>query len=130
MQATTYYRLSLAVPLILPLIVWPLLFSLQYGGVPYLLFVGGLLYWMRGKSEEQVERAASFAPLLMAIIYLVVYAIDRLTAHMAIRTWGDYEFFAGVGIPCILLLGYGYVWFVRWVLYWLKVWRVVIGNLP
>ena len=83
------YKLSLLLPIIVPILFAPALFfirsigesgatvlmtilySLVYGGIPYLILVGILLFWMRGKDETQIRRALLLSPLLMLVILRV-----------------------------------------------------------
>jgi len=91
MSGTQYYKWSLALPILLPLLVSPLQFagpwvpsslksasefltwSLVFGGIPYVLLAFGLVWWMRGKGEATVRRASFIVPLLMLAIFWVCW---------------------------------------------------------
>jgi hypothetical protein len=97
MKESRFYRLSLALPLAVPLLVAPLLFltaklpewlawvalyttfSGIIGGLPYLLLIGLLLWWARGKSDSQFKRALALLPILMLPVVSVMLILALLT---------------------------------------------------
>ncbi len=89
MRAVNYFRLSLAVPLLVPVLAvaltllnqivsgsseateitrWTafLVFSLIIGGLPYLVFVAAVVLWSRGKSARAIHRLSFVSPPLFA----------------------------------------------------------------
>lgn len=91
MTQKTYYLFALTMPLWLPLAVFPLwrsqsflglgvyLFcSLIYGGVPYVVFLIGVLVWARNKTGAAIQRTTVFLPVLFALwqpIALLIFSI-------------------------------------------------------
>src|ERR1041384_690654 len=93
MKEARFYRLSLALPLAIPLLaallgllhtrlpewlVWVLVyttFSGIIGGLPYLILIGGLLWWSRGKTDAQFKRALALLPILMLPVIGVMIAL-------------------------------------------------------
>src|SRR5918993_3410861 len=92
MTSKRYFQISLLLPIAAPLVslsfaglfaspspgpapgwrvVLLLLFgSLLFGGVPYILFAAGLLFWMRGKGAREVQRMTYVAPLLFIPVFV------------------------------------------------------------
>jgi hypothetical protein len=119
MSLKTYYRRALLLPVVLPFLVYPLLllsdgvasiaimlqYSLVIGGVPYLLFAGGFLLWMRGRTEREVHVGILLSPLVYALVMM---------ACLAAFLGADGKFQSGLEMFGIaggfsLLFGYGYV---------------------
>jgi hypothetical protein len=75
------------------------------GGIPYCLLALWATWWMRGESEAEIRRLARLMPLWMLVAFLLV-------ALLMGAVEGDiFEgvFLMAIGIPYILVLGYGYV---------------------
>jgi hypothetical protein len=86
MTVQDYYRRTLFLPLAVPVLATPLLVMgeraatiavmLQYqvaiGGIPYLLFAGGVLLWSRGRSDGQVRGAILLSPFVLAGMIMVL----------------------------------------------------------
>src|SRR6267142_1989991 len=123
MIAKRYFQFSLLLPLILPAmvlllfesslrrgsVVFILIFSLYLGGLPYLLFVIGLFFWMRGKDVRQIQRMTFIAPLLFAGFFVICVIAAIPIQFLMI---GEVRIEAEVVLQCcvvILALGYAYV---------------------
>jgi hypothetical protein len=127
MSVIRAYKLSLLLPIIVPILLAPalffirslgesgatvlmtILFSLVYGGIPYLILVGILLFWMRGKDEKQIRRALLLSPLLMLVIFQVYAGL--WIAFLSEATPKINQFMGSLIIlsPFVLLFGYIYV---------------------
>lgn len=91
MSVKSYYRWALALPLLVPALASPLalldaggvvgvalfflFWSVVIGGVPYLLFAGGFLLWMRRVPEHRVRRGILLAPLAYTAVLLACFAL-------------------------------------------------------
>ena len=135
MKESRFYKFFLFLPLAVPAIAAPLLwiesqlpqwlawlavytfFSGVIGGIPYIVLVGLLLWWARGKSETQFSRALLLLPFLMLPVFAAFLVLGSL-----IELWlrgsasalppSDLLFmFLGLA-PFILGFGYCYVLFV------------------
>lgn len=120
------YKWSLALPVLVPLALLPLalswqtapgpvqwvlqvlVFSLMYGGVPYVVLVSALVWWMRGKGEREIRRALGLAPLLMLPIFWVC-----LWGYLLWTTWPEVrpaDFWGTLVLSeYVIVLGYAYV---------------------
>lgn len=125
MRSRTYYRASLLIPVLVPVLLWPLwavlgkdsLFgivamvltmALVYGGGPYAAFVIGFLVWSRGKDDARVRTAALRAPFRFAPLLFV-----GLVALIGIDGTEPLTFRAlfGFGLGTLLLgLAFGYLY--------------------
>lgn len=83
LRMTTYYRVSLALPLVVPLgalaveasgtalrpgmttVMW---YSLLIGGIPYLSLAGFMFYWIKGKPEKTIHQVIYLSPFFMVIL--------------------------------------------------------------
>jgi hypothetical protein len=131
MKESKFYRLSLALPLAVPLLVAPLLFfgvrlpewlawaalyttfSGIIGGLPYLIVIAVLLCWARRKTETQFKRALAWSPILMlpvvgAILALAWSGEAWLRPENALPLSDRFVGFLGL-VPFILGFGYFYV---------------------
>lgn len=90
-----YYRLALVLPVAVPVAALPVMllapprsmaagaaayavYSLYFGGVPYLVLVVGLLWWSRDRPVAEVRRAILAAPAAMLPlqwVWTAVYAV-------------------------------------------------------
>ncbi len=151
-SAETYYRCSLAVPLLVPLgalavraaagtLDWEagsaglLALTLVFGGVPYLLTAALLLWRMRGMDAARMARLSWFAPLLMAA---VTVACAALYLALGFRETADFDggamgLIALSGVAALmafasLVFGYAYVALVHAALALLRALRLVRGG--
>jgi hypothetical protein len=78
---TRYYRVTLALPLLvsavvyllgktavmppLPHIVW---FSMIIGGLPYLLLASVMFFWIEGKPEKTIHQVIYVSPFFMVLV--------------------------------------------------------------
>ncbi len=123
MKGKRYFQVSLFLPLIVPLIVLLLfepsfaygrvvlilIFSLYLGGVPYLLFLIGLFFWMRRKDARDIQRMTFISPLLFAGFFVLCAVAVVPIQYLMI---GQVRIEADVVFQCsvvILVLGYSYV---------------------
>ena len=124
MTVKTFYRVSLALPIALPLIALPFWFlnrsgnavvfflmgSLYLGGLPYLIAALGVLRWMRGKNEEQVRRASFLAPLIVLPICWLCWAVFFLvTLGETSSNWVESVFYVAYFSLFEIVIGYAYV---------------------
>jgi hypothetical protein len=131
MKESRFYRLSLALPLAVPLLIAPLgflharlplwlvwvlvytEFSGVIGGVPYLILIVGILYWSRRKSDAQFKRALALSPILMLPLAGVMVALALsgeawFKPENALPLSDTILMFLGL-VPFILGFGYVYV---------------------
>jgi hypothetical protein len=95
-RTTTFYRWTLLLPVVIPVLagvaIWilqlesigliaaPLVLSLSYGGVPYVIGGLGLFFWMRGKRGSEIGRISYWVPLLL---------LPLLWLWMMVLTWPE-----------------------------------------
>jgi hypothetical protein len=120
----TYYRTSLALPIVLPLLVAGpglltsgmdgmssgfggfLGMSLVFGGVPYLVTAGILLFLMRRMDARGMARLTWLAPLLMLpVAWACWYAFSAVTNDRMTGEAGMMLLLSGF----VLAFGYAYV---------------------
>lgn len=123
MIAKRYLQFSFLLPLIVPSLILltakttfaygaiiPILtFSLFLGGLPYLLFIIGLLICTRRKDASAIQRITFIAPLLFIPVFLLCVLVFIPIQLLMI---GDVTVEANVVVGCcivILILGYIYV---------------------
>ena len=126
MTPSQLYKWSLALPVLVPAALSPLalnwrtaptpvawvlqvfVLSLVYGGLPYLVLVGALVWWMRGKGEREIRRALRLAPLLMLPIFWAC-----LGGYLLWTSWPEVrasDFWATLELSgYVIVLGYVYV---------------------
>jgi uncharacterized membrane protein len=131
MKVIKVYKWSLALPLIVPILsAIPLLFvssndaeplgllsgviaaiilSGLVGGIPYLILVGLLLWWMRYKNEKQIRRVLILSPILLLPLSLIFITTISLLRFGAEETLTDFSEVLTFYVPFILGFGYGYV---------------------
>jgi len=121
-----FFRISLLLPLIVPLLLIPLVWvfpnqttktislylgsSLSVGGIPYLLFSIYSFRWLRGKSQRQVVWRAAVSPLIFIPIETVSFFVflcifSRYHGGPPVITLIILYMIA----MYVLLFGYGYV---------------------
>lgn len=122
MSTTTFYRLCIWLPVALPtllivvvnifglrdLVGWVgelVAFSLFYGGIPYLALAMWAMWWVRGRSENEIRRVMYRAPLIM----LAVFVPTALMIGFLVGAPGPWAAVAAQGAAVIVLLGYFYV---------------------
>jgi 4-amino-4-deoxy-L-arabinose transferase-like glycosyltransferase len=89
----------------LNVIVIALISAGLYGGIPYFLLALWATGWMRGKSEAEIRGLARLMPLLMLVAFFLVALLMGAVEGDVL----DGLFIMLIGIPYILVLGYGYV---------------------
>ena len=131
MKESRFYRFSLLLPLAVPAVIAPLLlvdfhlpqwllwaavyatYSGLIGGVPYLVLVGLLFWWARGKSDTKFKRALVFLPIFMLPVFAAFLGLGLLG-----EAWLRPESALSVSgalvmllyfVPFILAFGYFYV---------------------
>lgn len=122
MSARSYYRWALALPLLVPALLSPLMlldpapagvrvvmlflsWSVLIGGVPYVLFAIGFLLWMRGRPNHAVRKGIYMSPLVFAVWLMVC-----LSLFLAVDgTLGSSSEFVGLFAIFGVVFGYGYV---------------------
>jgi len=142
------YKLSLALPLVLPLLVTPVVLgnfllpawlkmlvgfiwvSGMVGGVPYVVLVGLLFWWGRAKSDVQFKRALLLSPVLMLPIFFAFLVLFILIVH---EPGDELHLQAGlkmllVYFSFILAFGYVYVLLVLSTVFVLKRLGVVVAS--
>lgn len=124
MRARRYFQLSFLLPIILPLpallvarpglrgwnsVILVLWGSLLIGGIPYLLFLAGLFYWIRDKDFKAIQRVTFIAPLLFIPVF--VYCAAAIIPLQILKTGEVRVEGSGVFTFCIfiLIIGYFYV---------------------
>jgi len=124
LKARRYFQLAFLLPIIFPLLAWlvarpgfrggnwvalVLWGSLLIGGIPYILFLAGLFYWVRDKDLKAIQRLTFLAPLLFIPVF--VYCAAAIIPLQILKT-GEVRVEGSVVFNfCIfiLVLGYFYV---------------------
>lgn len=127
MNVIRAYKLSLLLPIIVPVLFAPLLFfirsigergatalmiivySMVYGGIPYLILVGILLFRMRGKDEPEIRQSLLSSPLLMLVVFQICAGLWIAFFSEAKPKIGQFMSSLIIMSPFILLFGYVYV---------------------
>lgn len=134
-SARRYFQLSFLLPLILPLlallvaspgfrgwnaVVLVLWGSLLIGGIPYVLFLAGLLYWARDKDAKAIQRVTFIAPLLLVPVF--IYCAVAIIPLQILKTGEVRVEVSGVLTFCVfvLVVGYFYVLLANAVFFLLK----------
>lgn len=91
MTLKTYYKVALTTPLWIPIVCLPLaffpllgimaellLYSLIYGGPPYLAFLIIVFVWAKKRSGSQLQQVVVFFPLLFALLLLTCMVFGQL----------------------------------------------------
>jgi hypothetical protein len=76
------------------------------GALPYSFFALWASWRIRGKSERDIRRLALQAPVLMTLVFIPVAFVMGASEG---DTIGEALFILIYAVPCILILGYGYV---------------------
>ena len=131
MKESRFYKFSLVLPLVVPLlpvpflfvdaarlpewVVWMavyMIFSGIIGGIPYLVLVGLLFWWARGKSDTQFKRALVLLPIFMVAVVAVLFGLGLLGEAWlkpeSALSVSDAGMLLGL-VPFILGFGYFYV---------------------
>ncbi|MDP9206475.1 MAG: hypothetical protein M3P12_13645 [Gemmatimonadota bacterium] len=130
MSVNRFYRLALWLPILIPAavmigasvvglptfeplssLVVALIASGLAGALPYSLFALWASWRIRGKSERDIRRLALRAPGLMVLVFIPVAFLMGASEGDAL---GGAFFILIYAVPCILVLGYGYVALVFW----------------
>jgi hypothetical protein len=119
MKESRFYKLSLVLPLAIPALLAPLFlfdsplpewlqwlvifitFSGVIGGIPYIVLVGLLFWWARGKSDTQFRRALMQLPILMLPVFDVLALLGLL-----IERWQRPESALPASDVLMVLLGF------------------------
>lgn len=127
MRIAKAYKLSLMLPLLIPALLYPLLIShasvpewlgtiVLYtvmsgfvGGIPYVILVVLLLWWMRGKTDPQIRLALLLSPLLMLPIFCLYVAVVMLIRFGASSAFFEFRQASISYSPFVLVFGYTYV---------------------
>ena len=127
MEYERFVRRALLLPIAVPVLVSPLLlldgveatntfgdivafllWSLLFGGIPYLVFLIAFLAWMRDKPAGRVRRAVLLAPITYGAVLGVAILLMTLVSgreNDAVKLLASSGIFAGMGVA----LGYVYV---------------------
>ncbi|TAK12608.1 MAG: hypothetical protein EPO35_11245, partial [Acidobacteria bacterium] len=127
MKVRTFYRLSVWLPLLLPLAaaalfgdqpgaIGSLLYiSFFFGGLPYALLAIWATWWIGGRPEEDIRILMFMMPLVMLGAYVLFIAVIG-----AVNGKGDKALsMISIGAAVIIPLGFAYVGLVaalRWML--------------
>lgn len=138
MSTTLAYKWSLAIPIILPMLLFPVMYSganlpewLEtvvavivwsglLGGIPYAIVAVLLLLWARSRGEAQIRRGLLLSPLIMLLVFGAFLGIVRLLQNLKGLEGLHYREVMAFSIPCILILGYVYVGIVFGVVWLLR----------
>jgi len=137
MNFRLYYRLSLLIPFIFPILFLPFtshtpmandysiiniastigmysLFAILYGGVPYILLVGCIFYLISKKDEKQLHNFFYFLPLVFIPVFSICWILFFIIMDGTWKLWdqgfvkGAWDFTLGFGL-WILAIGYFYI---------------------
>ena len=130
MSINRFYRLALLLPILVPAavmigasvvgvptfeplssLVAALVASGLAGALPYSLLALWANWRIIGKSERDIRRLALRAPVLMVLVFIPVAFLMGASEG---DTVGEALFILIYAVPCILVLGYGYVALVFW----------------
>ena len=140
MKESKVYAVALSLPLVVPALLAALLYfdlrppnwsktlivftilSGLVGGIPYLVLVGLLFWWGRGKSDAQFKRALLLSPILMLPVFLAFLVIFSLVSGSFRDEADAVEVLKGVVLyfSCIIGFGYAYVLLVFGTVFVLK----------
>lgn len=139
MSATRFYRLSLWLPLLMPIIAFPFIGGRDdqspipvlapiamlvvlaglFGAIPYLCTAFPLWLWMRRRPSSAIRRALMIFPvLLLGAVVLVLVPLSWWDSQRQIiagpPTWNMFVPWNLLGSVAMLifLLGYPYIWLV------------------
>jgi hypothetical protein len=125
MNEVRYYRWAVALPIVLPLLAYPIGWHTSRGGVvewvailivlsgiaggpPYVPFICGLLWCLRGRTVATYRNASLMAPLLFApvfVLYLLVLAYFRPSPEPFLENVVFYlRYVFGVGFAYVALV--------------------------
>ncbi len=152
MTGKRYYQLSFLAPLISPFFIVGveelvlfatggqpsgtysgfLLMSVLFGGIPYLVFLGGFYWWASDKSGKQIHVYSYIAPLLYLIIFFfwlilymwltdAVYMEDFFSFLVSSKLWEAFYLYGKIA----LLVAYGYIFLMNILYGILKVSRII-----
>lgn len=126
MTVTTFYRLCVWMPVVIPAVLIVLIrtlglgdlgvavemvaYSLLYGGIPYIALALWATWWIGGQPEPEIRRMMFRAPLLM----LAVFVPLALFVGVVVGALVPFAAVAALGGVVILLLGYAYVGLTEW----------------
>jgi hypothetical protein len=122
MSITTFYRLCIGLPVVIPAVLivvvnlfalgdwvgWVgelVAFSLIFGGIPYIALAIWAMRWVGGRSENEIRRLMFRAPLLM----IAAFVPTALLIGVLGGRLGPWSAMAFRGAVVIVVLGYCYV---------------------
>lgn len=120
MSVRNYYRWSLLLPVLVPVLAIPafalgvdllagvalwLWWSLIFGGVPYLFFALGFLLWTRSRTDTQIRVGVLLSPLAFVAVLVPCFALF-LAVDASLSSSMD---FLGMLAGFSVAFGYGYV---------------------
>jgi hypothetical protein len=124
MTVQRFYRLSLLLPLLLPLpflatgstassaLGMLLAFSLVYGGIPYAILACGLLFWLHDRDEHEINIMLFLAPWLMMPLQILCVSVAALLPTSTGSTiWEAFSMGLAFGLYlCFFVFCFGYVY--------------------
>ena len=132
MSIHSIYRISIWLPIVIPAVLFGLakalrlpiadidvlevlVYSLFYGGVPYLPLAIWATWWVGGQPEPEIRRVMFRAPLLM----VALFAPAALVVGLVVGALKPFTAVAVLGSIVIIPLGYAYVALAVALRYWL-----------
>ena len=127
MSIYTIYRVSIWLPILIPAVLLAvakalslpiaeidvlevLVYSLFWGGVPYLPLAIWATWWVGGRPEPEIRRMMFRAPLLM----VALFAPAALVVGLVVGALKPFTAVAVLGTIVIIPLGYAYVALAVW----------------
>ncbi len=125
MEYKTFVRRALLLPIVVPLAAGPALFvpgvegtpagdlvalvvwSLLFGGIPYLVFLAAFHLWMREKPEARVRRGLRLSPVFYSLFLAVCMALLEVARNGAAV---DGKAFFPLAVFAGIALGFGYAY--------------------
>lgn len=136
MTAVRFFRATLVLPILTPLLLVPfglnwflglLFISLAFGGLQYIVFATIVFFWIgRLKEAQKIRRLSYWAPLLLisfqAAGWVAWCYMERLSNPELVGCWGALVLFA----VYVLFIGYAYVVLVN--LVYVVLYKRLISN--
>jgi hypothetical protein len=131
MSRLAFYRVALAVPLVVPALVWGVLrliespaggpvtvvavflvFSGTIAGAPYGVFALATGVWIGRLTEAELGKFPIAMPLLFLPVFIAWLLLQSVLVGEGFQLWGFLEGCLNLGM-FVLLFGYGYVGLVE-----------------
>lgn len=140
MTGNRYYQVAFLTPLVLPFLLMGLealvafatgveppnsysgflLMSVLFGGIPYLVFLGGFYWWASDKSGKRIHEYSYIAPIVYLIIFFfwlifymwltdAFYLGDFFSFLVSTELWEGYYLWGKVA----LIVAYGYIFLIN-----------------